>query len=94
MLARAMNTLGRAETLDGCTNRVLHLRCCAQLERARLLVAAGDHAGARADIDAVLAMRDSAEARDPHARSWHDLLREAELTDAELQRAQGRTAGS
>jgi serine/threonine protein kinase len=84
-LTRALATLGRAEGLEGCGNRVSYLRACTQLERARLAIASGQDVGAaRADLDAVLAMRGGDQARVPDSEPWRDLFTEAERVSADL----------
>jgi len=84
-LARTLTTLRRADGLPGCGNRVNYLRGCALLTRAQLRMAAGggDRSATRADLDAVLALRDFLYARTPDAGPWPDLLAAAEqaLTD-------------
>jgi tetratricopeptide (TPR) repeat protein len=90
-LTRAVTTLGRAEGLPGCGNRIKYLRGCAQLERARLRMAAGkDLPAARADLDAVLVLREGEQTRVPDNQPWRDLLAEAERTSAEWPAVQKR----
>lgn len=78
----AFRALDRAERLEGCTNRVEYLRGCARLERARLVAAAGGEA--RADLEAVLAWRDSETAKTPDNQPWLALFAEAERLLAQL----------
>jgi hypothetical protein len=84
-LTRALITLGRAEKLPGCGNRVVYLRACTQAARARVLIATGgDPARAREDLDAVLVLRDSPAANVPDNQRWQELLRDAEQLHAQL----------
>ncbi|MPZ16959.1 MAG: protein kinase [Luteitalea sp.] len=76
LIDKALETLGRAAKLEGCGNRVNYLRACAQLERARLAVAAGEDA--RADLDAVLAMRNDEGAQEPDNAPWLEVFAAAE----------------
>ncbi|MPY91361.1 MAG: protein kinase [Luteitalea sp.] len=75
-IGRALDTLDRAVQLDGCGNRVNYLQARARLERARLAAAAGEDA--RADVDAVLSMREDEGAQVPDNAPWLDLFAEAE----------------
>jgi serine/threonine protein kinase len=84
-LTRALATLGRAEGLEGCGNRVSYLRACTLLERARLAIASGkDVSAARADLDAVLALRGGEPAQVPDNDLWRDLFAEAERVSVDL----------
>jgi tetratricopeptide (TPR) repeat protein len=76
LIDKALDTLARAAKLEGCGNRVNYLQTCARLERARLVVAAGEDAGA--DLDAVLAMREEEGAQVPDNAPWLELFAEAE----------------
>jgi hypothetical protein len=78
-LTAAIATLDRAWRLDGCGNRVAFLQARARLERARLAMASGDEPqGARADLEAVLALGDAKHAHVPDNEPWRDLLAEAQ----------------
>jgi serine/threonine protein kinase len=81
-ISKALETLERAEHLNGCMNRVGYLRASAQVERARLALAAGDDP--RADLDAVLSVRDNEQARVPDNRPWLDLFATAERLRRQL----------
>jgi tetratricopeptide (TPR) repeat protein len=86
-LSRAMATLGRAEHIEGCGNRVGYLRACARLSRAKLLLASGQNlSAAREDVDAVLALRNDAAAHVPDNGPWRDLFAEADRVSADLAR--------
>jgi tetratricopeptide (TPR) repeat protein len=85
LLARALVTLDRAQGLEGCGNRINHLRASTQLARARLTIASGgDPAAARADLDAVLSHRGTEPLDVPDDHPWRTLIAEAERTLAEL----------
>ena len=87
-LTRAIATLGRAAGLEGCGNRVNFLHARAQVARARALIASQqDLAQAHADLEAVLALRNGAQANVPDNRPWRDLLAEADQLSASLQRS-------
>jgi hypothetical protein len=72
-------TLDRADVLPGCGNRIVYLRMCTRLERARVAIeTGGDPTRAREDLDAVLANRESPAANVPDNQRWQELLRDAE----------------
>jgi serine/threonine protein kinase len=84
-LTRAIATLGRAQGLEGCGNRVDYLRSCAQVARAELWIASGVQlAAAHADLDAVIAQRSHPKANVPDNRGWRDLIAQAERVSARL----------
>jgi tetratricopeptide (TPR) repeat protein len=83
-IANALDTLRRAESLDGCMNRVSYLQARARLERASLLAAAGGDA--LPDLRAVLALRDDQNVLVPDNRPWAELFEQARLLDDSLQR--------
>jgi tetratricopeptide (TPR) repeat protein len=77
-LTSALDTLGRADRLEGCGNRVELVRAQALLARARLAAASGDDP--RADLEAVLAKRHDANAHTPDNQPWVTIIAEAEQT--------------
>jgi tetratricopeptide (TPR) repeat protein len=84
-LARALVSLGRADILPGCGNRVVYLRMCTLLERARItLETGGDPARASQDLDEVLSNRTSPAANVPDNQRWQELLRTAEQLHSRL----------
>jgi hypothetical protein len=87
-LTAALATFDRAERLQGCQNRILFLRALTRVERAQITIAAGaDPAGARADLDAVLALRSADQTQGPDTGPWPALLARAERARAQLPRA-------
>jgi hypothetical protein len=84
-LARALVSLARADVLPGCGNRVVYLRSCTQLARARVAIeTGGDLTLARQDLDTVLANRESPAAKVPDNERWQELLRDAEQLLSQL----------
>jgi hypothetical protein len=84
-LTDALATLDRAQRLDGCGNRIAYLRARTRLERAQLTLATGaDATRARADLDAVLALRNTEHTQGSDTGPWPDLLARAERVRAEL----------
>jgi tetratricopeptide (TPR) repeat protein len=84
-LSRAIVTLDRAANLEGCGNRVVYLKASSQLARAQVTMASGeDPAGARADLDAVLAQRENLATKVPDNDSWRTLIAEATRLSATL----------
>lgn len=82
-LTRALETLGRAEQLEGCNNRVSYLQGRARLERARIAIGSRtDLAAARADLEAIATLAAGQHAHVPDNELWRALLAE---TDAALQ---------
>jgi tetratricopeptide (TPR) repeat protein len=78
-LTRAAATLERAESLEGCGNRVGFLKARARLERARLAMASGgDLVAARDDLLAVLAEGECRHAQVRAGDRWRALLDEAQ----------------
>jgi hypothetical protein len=77
-LTSVLDTLGRADRLEGCGNRVELVRAQALLARARLAAASGDDP--RADLEAVLAKRDASNAQTPDNQPWVTIIEEAERT--------------
>ncbi len=85
-LARALDTLARAEQLEGCGNRVNYLQARARVERAKITIDAGtDLPAARADLEAVAALASGEQAHVPDNEPWRELLADA---DEALRRAQ------
>jgi tetratricopeptide (TPR) repeat protein len=82
-IASALARLERARELPGCGNRVAYLHTRALLERARLALTAQDRDAARADLDAVLALRDDQASQAPDNEPWLELFREAERLRAD-----------
>ncbi len=85
-LGDALDRLARARQLRGCHNRIGFLEAQARLERARLALAAPqpDRAAARADLEAVVAMRDHEWTRVADNAPWLALISDAEAALAKL----------
>ncbi len=85
-LGDALDRLARARQLRGCHNRIGFLEAQARLERARLAMAAPqpDRAAARADLEAVVAMRDHEWTRVADNAPWLALMSDAEAALAKL----------
>jgi tetratricopeptide (TPR) repeat protein/predicted Ser/Thr protein kinase len=86
LIAAALDRLARARQLPGCAVRVTYLEARARLARAELAVASdgADRDAARADVDAVLALRDQDLARVADRAPWLALFAEAERVQREL----------
>ena len=85
-LGAALDQLARARQLRGCANRTAYLEAVARLERARLAMGAPapDRDAARADLEAVLAMREHEWSRVSDNARWLALFDEAERALAGL----------
>jgi tetratricopeptide (TPR) repeat protein len=87
-LGRALVALDRAGELPGCGNRVNYLRGRTHLERARIAMATGNNPSeARADLAAVLALRESPFLKVADNDPWRSLMAEADRMAAEWARS-------
>lgn len=83
-IASALDTLGRARSMEGCGNRVEYLGAQALLTRAQLNLVEGRDP--TTDLEAVLAWREHEATRVPGNEPWLSLIAEAERTLAEYVR--------
>ena len=83
-IANALDTLGRARSMEGCGNRVEYLGAQARLTRAQLNLVEGRDP--TTDLEAVLAWREHEATRVPDNEPWLSLIAEAERTLAKYVR--------